>query len=231
MPDASQILGYSEFWRFYVRASDEPLGEEILRHFSRTSINAREYAEAVIALPCGSEFSLEITITPDLGSVNLGLRNARMNRVAEMGWWDDARWHPHALRWSELVKLHQYWLNESLPRIHPSAAFLVLALFVGHGADERGNFADRKEAIAQHYEQLQLFTPTEIAELVKHTFVLPSEEDYNWSKDDELGWVFGGEYPCYSLRNREHWGGTEGRFPFSDWSMVVAQLPPQGSAT
>jgi hypothetical protein len=231
MADASDILGYRAFWRFYVRASDEPLGEEILRQFGRNIINGREYPQAVIALPCGSEFSLELTISPDLGSVNLGLHNAQMNRVAEMGWWDDARWHPHALRWSELKRLHQYWLSDSLGHIHPSAAFLLLGLFVGHGADERGDFEARKETIAEHYEQLQLFTPTEIAELVERTFVLPSEEDYTWSEDDELGWVFGGEYPCYSIRNREHCGGTEGRFPFSDWSMVVAHLPSPGSAT
>src|SRR5215510_10564360 len=101
MPDASAILRYSAFWRFYVSASDDPPDNEILRHFGTTTIHGREYAEAVIPVPCGSDFSLEITITPDLGSVNLGLRKAHSNVVAEMGWWDDARWHPRALRWSE----------------------------------------------------------------------------------------------------------------------------------
>jgi hypothetical protein len=230
MPDAIAILRYSAFWRFFVRAGGDPLDNEVLRLFGTTSINGREYAEAVIPLRCGGDFSLEITITPDLASVNLELRNARTNVVSEMGWWDDARWHPHALRWSELERLHQYWLSDSVAPIHPSAAFLLLALFVGHGVDERDDFPERKEAIAKHYEQLQLFTATEIAELVKRTFVLPSE-DYNWSQDSELGWVFGGDYPCYSIRNREHCGGAEGRFPFSDWSMVVAQLPPPSSAT
>jgi hypothetical protein len=225
MPDASDILRYSVFWWFYVRASDDALDSEMLRHFSTTTINGHQYAEAVIPLPCGTGFSLEITITPELGSVNLGLRNARTNAVAEMGWWDDARWHPHGLRWSELEKLYQYWLNDSLPNIHPSAAFLLLAVFVGNGADERDQFSERKGAIAGHYEQLRLFTPVEITELVDHTFVLPTEEDYNWSQDRELGWVFGGQYPCYSIRNREHRSGAEGRFPFSDWSRVMAQLP------
>ncbi len=106
----------------------------------------------------------------------------------------------------------------------------MLALFVGHGADERDDFAARKANIAKHYERLQLFTPTEIEEMAERTFVIPSEKDYNWSQDDELGWVFGGEYPCYSLRNREHWGGAEGSFPFLDWSMVLAHLEPPGSA-
>jgi hypothetical protein len=207
-----------------VRATEDRLDNEILRHFSTTSVNGRDYPEATVALPCGAEYSLQITITPDLGSVNLGLRNAQTNRVAEMGWWDDARWHPHGLRWSELETLHQYWGN-SLERIHPSAGFLLLALFVGHGAHERHDFAARKETIAKHYQQLQLFTSNEIAELVERTFVLPCEEDYNWSQDDELGWVFGGEYPCYSIRNREHSGGAEGRFPFSDWTMALAKLP------
>jgi hypothetical protein len=36
-----------------------------------------------------------------------------------------------------------------------------------------------------------------------------------WTSDAELGWLFRGEYACYSLRNREHLLGTEGRFPFA----------------
>jgi hypothetical protein len=226
MPDASNILRYRDFWRFYVGVSDDPLDVEILRHFDSVTIQGRKYPEAMIPLRCGTHFSLEVRITPDLGSVNLGLRNARQNVVAKMGWWDDARWHPHALRWLELERLEHYWLSDSATRLHPSAAFLLLALFVGHGADESDQFPERKATIARHYGELQLFTTTEITELVDRTFVLPSDEDYNWSQDNDLGWVFGGEYPCYSLRNREHADGSEGRFPFSDWATVMAHLPP-----
>jgi hypothetical protein len=225
MPDASAILGYAAFWRFYVRLSEDPLENEVLRHFGATTINGREYAKNTISLPCGTESSLEVAITPDLCTVNLGLRNRNTDGIAEIGWWDDARWHPYALRWSELERVHRYWLSAPLPQIHPSAAFLLLAVFVGHGVDERDQFSARKSTIAKHYEQLRLFDDTEIVELVENTFRVPSEEDYNWSNDAQLGWVFGGEYPCYSIRNKEHSDGTEGRFPFSEWSRLMAELP------
>ena len=143
-----------------------------------------------------------------------------------MGWWDDARAHPHALRWSELERLYSYWLDESVDCMHPSAAFLLLSIFVGNGANERDEFRERKLTIASHFARLGLFTEAEISELADRTFVLPLADDYRWSYDQKLGWLFGGEYPCYSLRNREHSAGSEGRFPFSDWSEVIAALPP-----
>ena len=175
-------------------------------------------------MSCSNDSSLEIAINPEFVTFNLGLRNLKTGRVAEIGWWD-ARWHPYSLRWSELERVHRYSLSAPLPQIHPSAAFLLLAVFVGHGVDERDQFSARKSAIAKHYEQLRLFAEAEIVELVENTFRLPSEEDYRWSHDAELGWVFGGEYPCYSIRNKEHSDGAEGRFPFSEWSKLMAQLP------
>ena len=78
--------------------------------------------------------------------------------------------------------------------------------------------------IRDHFKRLRLFSESEIAALANKTLVLPSEDDYRWTEDEELGWVFGGDYPCYSIRNREHSDGSEGLFPFSEWSSVVAQL-------
>jgi hypothetical protein len=231
MPDPTDILRFRRFWRFYVRLDEVPLDNEMLDLFGTTTISGTPYAEAVISLRCSQDCFLDLTITPDLATVNLGLRNLRKGCSGEMGWWDDARWHPYALRWLELERLHQYWLDEAIDAVNPSAAFLLLAPFVGLGADERGQLSARKDVLVGHYQHLDLFSPSEAAELSDRTLVLPSEDDYTWSQDAELGWVFGGEYPCYSIRNRAHYGGSEGRFPFTEWSTVVAQLPPAGSAT
>ena len=90
----------------------------------------------------------------------------------------------------------------------------------------------RKAVLAEHYRRLSLFSQSEVTALSERTLVLPSEEDdYKWSKDNELGWIFGGAYPCYSIRNREHVDGAEGRFPFAEWATIVAKLPAAGSAT
>ena len=215
MPDVRDILRFRQFWRFYARVDETPLDSEIRGLFGTTTINGKRYAEAVISLRCGLDSFLDLTITPDLASVNLGLRNVHTGHVGDLGWWDDARWHPHALRWSELEKLHQYWLDESIDAVNPSAGFLLLALFVGHGFDERAQFSARKDVLTRHYQYLGLFTESDVAELSDRSLIVPSEDDYKWSEDDELGWVFSGDYPCYSIRNRAHYGGAEGRFPFA----------------
>jgi hypothetical protein len=163
--------------------------------------------------------------------VNLDFRNARANRSYEMGWWDDGRWHPFALRWVELERLYQYWVGQPIDGVPASAGLLLLSIFVGHGVEERALVAARKEVAAEHLRRLNLLGPSEVTELSERMVILPSEEDYRWSRDEELGWVFGGAYPCYSLRNRAHCGGEEGRFPFAEWSAVVDGLPAQGGAT
>ena len=230
MSDSLDFLRTPQFWRFYFRL-DELLDEQIVKLFGTTAINDQPHAESVIALRCGESCFLELTITPALAMLNLGLRNIRTGDCSDMGWWDDARWHPFALRWSELERLSRYWLIEPIENVPPSAAVLLLAPFVGHGFDERVDVAARKEALAEHFRRLNLFSTGEVVELSDRSVILPSEDDYNWSRDGELGWVFGGEYPCYSLRNRAHAGGEEGRFPFAEWSAIVAELPAIGGAT
>lgn len=230
MTNAFDFLQNRHFWRFYVRL-EQSLDDDTLGLFGETKINGKPYAQSVIGLRCGEDCFIDLTITPQLAMVDLGLCNTRTSRSTEMGWWDDARPHPFALRWSELESLSQYWLNEPSDNIAPSAAVLLLAPFVGHGADERTAVSARKTILEEHYRRLNLFSAGEVGELSERSVIPPPEDDYAWSRDGELGWVFGGEYPCYSLRNRAHFGGEEGRFPFAEWSGVVAKLPRAGDAT
>ncbi len=224
MSDPAAILEQRAFWLYYTQAEETPLDESVLRYFGTKTINGREYPEAVFPLPCGDTFELVVRVSSGLGyEINLGLSNTATDRLAEMGWWDEARWHPYALRWQELAQLHEYWLKNLEPNVHPSAAFLLLAQFVGNGVEEQEQFAARRAAIYEHYEQLQLFSHAELARL-SGAYRLPSAEEYTWAHDAELGWVFRGKYPCYSLRNRQHAGGAEGRFPFSDWAAAIANL-------
>ena len=112
MSDSSGFLQLRQFWRFYVPLDEDegemvPLDGEILDLFGTTEIDGRPYAQSVISLLCGQDWFVDLTIRPELSFVNLGLRNCRTNSSSDMGWWDNARWHPFALRWSELERLHQ----------------------------------------------------------------------------------------------------------------------------
>jgi hypothetical protein len=206
MSDANAILRDRRFWPFYVRINGDPLDDDVLRHFDK------------------------VTILPYFLTVNLGLHNTKTGATQEMGWWDDARWHPFTLRWPELLALHSFWLDQADFGLDPGAAFLLLAIFVGHGVDERDSFPNRKDVIREHYKRFQLFSDSELTALVDKTLALPTEDDYHWKRDEELGWLFSGEYPCYSIRNREHSDGSEGRFPFSEWSSIVDRLSPPNTA-
>ena len=51
------------------------------------------------------------------------------------------------------------------------------------------------------------------------------KDDYRWHLDADLGWTFtSDEYDCYSIRNRNHTGKGEGRFPFALWNGAVAAI-------
>jgi hypothetical protein len=225
MADVAAILRHKAFWPFYVQMTEDELAGDILRHFDPSPGEDEEYESIDINLPCGADHSLSLTIEPNWFHIGLGLQERGTGKLIEMGWWDQARWHPFAIRWNELLALYEYWQQSLRPSIHPSVAFLLIAPFVGHGADEKKEFTDRQRVILGHYEKLDLYSKSKCQALAKATLILPSEKDYRWTHDNELGWVFGGEYPCYSLRNAAHASGEEGTFPFADWQRVVDGLP------
>lgn len=230
MPDVTAILDHKAFWRYYTRVTEEPLKGRVLKYFDKVVGNDDEdegYENLVITLPCGPMQSLSLSVCPEAYSIELGLKVNR--RESSMGWWDDVRWHPFAIRWEELLSLHRYWEALKDNPVHPNAAFLLLAVFVGHGVDEQESLDDRKSVLRDHFAQLELFSKAECKKLAERSLILPAEKDYTWTRDGKLGWIFGGgEYPCYSLRNREHAGGEEGKFPFSAWKTVVRGLPKMG---
>ena len=100
MSGNSAFLRLAQFWRFYVRLDETPLDGEVLNLFGTTTINGTTYAQSTISLRCGQDCFMDLTITPQMAMLNLDLRNRSTGRSCEMGWWDEARWHPFALRYS-----------------------------------------------------------------------------------------------------------------------------------
>lgn len=230
MANVLAILRHKAFWPFYLQMTEDELEGDILQHFDPSSDEDDEYESIEIDLPCGGGHCLSLTVEPNWFHICLGLRAKGSESSAEMGWWDQARWHPFAIRWNELLALHEYWQQRPDQGIHPSVAFLLMAPFVGHGINEKKEFADRQAVLLGHYENLDLYSKSKCQSLAKRTLILPSEKDYQWTRDNKLGWVFGGEYPCYSLRNAAHAGGEEGAFPFTEWRRVVDALPTVSDA-
>lgn len=130
----------------------------------------------------------------------------------QLGWWDEARWHPYALRWCELQTLLRGWASRPDTPAAP-APLLLLCSFVGFGVDDAKDYQEAQRLVTDAYRSLG-FGPLDISRLTEHSLPVAGNEDYRWLRDPELGWLYRGEYPCYSLRNRDHGCGGS-NFPFA----------------
>lgn len=138
----------------------------------------------------------------------------------ELGHWDQARWHPFCLRWSELeAVVAQMRAAPDRHPLPPDMALLLLARWVGHGSDESALLDARREGIAATLERLGLFQGDDAVRMAANLLRAVPDEDYAWRWDGERGWTFGGEYPHYSKRNDSHSG-----FPFAQFAEFRREL-------
>lgn len=230
MPVSLDILQHKEFWEYY-QSGEVDLPDEFLDQFAdktfNETLNEDCHDDLVIVFPSLDPFELELTICLRNWFIDLNFRNRKSKQLHRVAWWDDARWHPFALRWDELIDLYNHWVEspELIP-VHPDEAFLLLVKFVGIGNEERGNKKEHDRDIKEAYRALNLLSQREIEHLTKVTLVWPSEDDYAWQQHQDLGWVFGGDYPCYSIRNESHAGALDEDFPFDDWGTLMKKLSP-----
>jgi len=170
-------------------------------------------------LPCGGGTDLLVEYEPDPQgcTTTLFLHDASSDRKQQMGWWDLARWHPYCLHPEELDLLLNYWARGASPWPDQRTALLLLAPFVGL-CDQltQQSLSARVDAAYRALCPKALNDPPHLCEI--------PEADYRWDQDDHLGWVFSGNYPCYSTRNRSHVGGDEGEFPFSWFREVISRI-------
>lgn len=230
MAEPIEILDTPEFWRYY-QFGDAALPEDLLDCYLDKEYDQQHkqnlYNELTLDLPLYDEFELELTIGFNYWCINLAFRNLKKSSLHQCAWWDDERWHPFAIHWDELVALYQHWNScpETIP-IGPEQAFLLLAKFVGLGQQDRKLKKKYKKELTRIYESLEIFRPKEIENLTSATLVEPPDDDYDWSDDQRLGKVFGGEYPCYSIRNPDHEGELNEDFPFADWMRLMKMIAP-----
>jgi len=138
----------------------------------------------------------------------------------ELGHWDQARWHPFCVRWSELEAVVAQMRAAPDPHpLPPEVGMLLLARWVGHGSDEAALLNDRREVIAGTFERLGLFRGEDAVRMAAQLLRAVPEDDYAWRWDSERGWLLSGEYPGYSIRNDCH-----SRFPFAEFTEFRRQL-------
>lgn len=226
--DPMELLSATEFWHYYQKGDEGGLDSDLLLShfdFEQTDDGESNCPPWSINLDC-LEYSFGLDIYADFYAINCWFRVPDDETEYQIGWWDFGEWHPFGLRWDELMKVWEYWKSnpDKIP-VSPDQAFLLMAKFVGMGKSELPEVPARKQVVKSVYQRLGLdFHFKEINELSSCTFLLPPEDDYEWSDDSNLGPVFSGEYPHYSLRNETHASGEEGIFPFQPFAMMIEKL-------
>jgi len=224
MPAPEALLREMEFWRYYTAVDEEePEVDAALADKYSEAEGKQQFRSFTLLLDCGGRYNFLVKVSAEHWDLSLQFLDAREKQLSSMGCWDVARWHPFALRWDELEALWAFWKKH--PSIKPSADLyaLLLAKFVGIPLSEATGLQNARAKIEPVYRQLG-YSTDDARRLAEATLVSPTEKDYAWSKDPELGWVFGGEYSCYSLRNRDHSGGQEGKFPFQGLQQLLVSL-------
>lgn len=236
----NSVLATPGFWRAYFAIEGEEAAKEDLaaqldglrEDFSvreepvKFEFEGREHTvirrSVEFSFPCGERFSLVIEYVPDADGceLNLFLADARFGTRNQMGWWDSARWHPYCLRADELDSLLHYWERFDLRWEGNAVPLLMFCPFVGlTDSDARQSLAANVQAAVR-----SLGLPVTGDRSIAVPLHIP-DGDYRWEIDDKLGWVFtSDEYCCYSLRNRAHADGAEGRFPFGQFREMLADV-------
>jgi hypothetical protein len=169
--------------------------------------------ELTVRFPWDGRVVLELVAGP--GRKAISLVDPATKAEQPLGWWDDARWHPFALRWNELERLASDWRVRAEVEPRAPVPLLLLSTFVGFGVDDDEERATALAAVSAGFRTLG-FAAQDASALATEALPRVVERDWRWTRDPELGWVFGGSYPCYSLRNRAHLDAGEGLFPFAE---------------
>lgn len=178
-----RVKADARFWEGYLR-----LGSD-----GALRIDPSDYG--VVALEFGEERALEVHLTKALAA--LILTHPDLPEPVGLGWDDDARWHPHALRWPEVPKLAARVTNCS-----PEEALLFLVRFT---FVERRRHDAARALIAGALDAIvpELATEAYLDRIMDDLDV----RDASWRLVAGIGWIAEDGAPdgyLYSLRSREN---------------------------
>jgi hypothetical protein len=193
-----------------------------------------EYAELVgcrIRFDVSRDYGLVLDLDELLGRVVLLLRQTGMQDPVEIAWDDQAHWHPHVLRWEELVAICRCVAQRDTGLPHPGLPLVLLYRFapITVGDDAPTIFRMLERA----WRSLGLFSDEEIGELSRRFDY--RRAGFVWEEDAKIGWWIGQKAglrettgvlryaSLYTLRHPENRG-----FPFEPIKRLVeaAQLGP-----
>jgi hypothetical protein len=203
-----QLTGSPGFWADYLFLEDGPAEEYPTLDSARLDFDV-----------CPG-YRLTLSLDRQLSYHGLGFVYPGMDSPVEIGWDDQAHWHPNALRWEELDLVGRCLaLNDpALP--HPGLPVLLLNRFAPVCLDTDADAAF--SLIESAWGMLRLFSGPQLVEVVERYDRRHAE--FVWREEEALGWVLGQAegaeertgWTCYTLRSAE-----DDQFPFRQWGEFV----------
>jgi hypothetical protein len=115
-------LDSPEFWRAYL--------------FEAAGLDEDENDEIVVEIPVGGGYALVLDIDGSFDMVDLGMRTPDSDEILEIGWDDQAHWHPDTLRWDELDLIARAAAVLDPALRHPGPVLALAGRFVILGPDD-----------------------------------------------------------------------------------------------
>jgi hypothetical protein len=119
-----------DFWRAYFfedRTDDEDDQDD---EDDEDDEDEDEASPLVAEFPVGGGYTLVLNIDAGLGMVRLAMRCPASVKTLELGWDDQAHWHPDALRWTELDLIARAAAVVDPELRHPGLVLALAARFV-----------------------------------------------------------------------------------------------------
>ncbi|MGC4046053.1 MAG: hypothetical protein QM758_19860 [Armatimonas sp.] len=215
-------LSDRNFWIRYLQWRAEtsliPLPEDDFLEDSDEEDEDDEKEEYKFDFKINGRFSLRLETI--LYYTNLSLYD--FDEEIQLGWDDEARWHPHCLRWKELIPLCDYISQQNPDIPYPGWILLLLFRFAPICSNEDAKIA--YPALKESWESLGLFSEDEIQRLIETAdlrfavFTWSQDDQGNWSVDQEDNdWKKSG-FMLYSLRHVEN-----PDFPWEQWKTLCRQ--------
>ncbi|GAB7039539.1 MULTISPECIES: hypothetical protein [Catenuloplanes] len=222
--DLQARLSDPVFWRAYffdadaLEDDDDP-GDDDPGDDGEAVLTAEDGDDVMgVEFPVGGGFALVLDIDVELRMVTLEMRSPAQADTLQLGWDDDAHWHPHALRWDELDLIARAAAVHDHTVRHPGPVVALASRFV----------------VLDHRDDLGRITP-----LVDAAFGPPPpgaqrwpgardwlhrvdgrRDGVTWQRDDAGDWMVtqdgdGTDFTLYSARQ------PGGAFPSAEWRALL----------
>ncbi|PWU18244.1 MAG: hypothetical protein C5B50_09605 [Verrucomicrobia bacterium] len=162
---------------------EEPVSPHQAAYLRQHNATRTKWRYCRLELPLEKHW-LRLQFDPQCESINLSL-GARSGKCIELGWDDQAHWHPHVLRCEELDLFCRCIAVKDPGLPHPGVSLLLFSRFAPVTDSEDSHRA--LSVLSEAWKSLKLFDDEEIADFLK--MVDFRSTGVEWQRDQQLNWT------------------------------------------